>query len=179
MVGEIRDRETAEIAIQASLTGHLVFSTLHTNDAASAVTRLLDMGVEPFLISSSVLAMMAQRLVRVLCPTCRTPVTPSVETLRELGLTQEECLRQNGQFYKAVGCDACRDTGYRGRTGIYELLAMDDTIRALVMQQANAHTIKAAALQRGMRTLLQDGASKILRGRTTPEEVLRVTQESE
>jgi general secretion pathway protein E len=179
MVGEIRDRETAEIAIQASLTGHLVFSTLHTNDAASAVTRLLDMGVEPFLISSSVLAMMAQRLVRLLCPACRVPVTPSVETLRDLGLSQEECQKQEGQFYGASGCDACRGTGYRGRTGIYELLPIDDTIRSLVMQQANANTIKAAALQRGMRTLLQDGARKILQGRTTPEEVLRVTQESE
>jgi general secretion pathway protein E len=179
MVGEIRDRETAEIAIQASLTGHLVFSTLHTNDAASAVTRLLDMGVEPFLISSSVLAMMAQRLVRLLCVSCRAPITPDAETLRELGLTQEECLRQGGQFYGATGCDACRGTGYRGRTGIYELLVIDDTIRTLVMQQANANTIKAAALKRGMRTLLDDGARKILQGRTTPEEVLRVTQESE
>jgi general secretion pathway protein E len=179
MVGEIRDRETAEIAIQASLTGHLVFSTLHTNDAASAVTRLLDMGVEPFLISSSVLAMMAQRLVRLLCPACRVPLTPSEATLRELGLTQEECLRQGGQCYGANGCDACHGTGYRGRTGIYELLVMDDTIRPLVMQQANANTIKAAALQRGMRTLLHDGARKVLQGRTTPEEVLRVTQESD
>jgi general secretion pathway protein E len=179
MVGEIRDRETAEIAIQASLTGHLVFSTLHTNDAASAVTRLLDMGVEPFLISSSVLAMMAQRLVRVLCVSCRAPMTPDAETLRELGLTQEECVRQGGHFYGATGCDACRGTGYRGRTGIYELLIIDDTIRTLVMQQANANTIKSAALQRGMRTLLNDGARKILQGHTTPEEVLRVTQESE
>ena len=179
MVGEIRDRETAEIAIQASLTGHLVFSTLHTNDASSAVTRLLDMGVEPFLISSSVLAMMAQRLVRLLCPACRTPITPNAATLRELGLTPEECQKQDGQFYGASGCDACRGTGYRGRTGIYELLVMDDSIRTLVMQQANANTIKAAAVQRGMRTLLQDGARKILQGRTTPEEVLRVTQESE
>jgi general secretion pathway protein E len=179
MVGEIRDRETAEIAIQASLTGHLVFSTLHTNDAASAVTRLLDMGVEPFLISSSVLAMMAQRLVRLLCPACRVAITPSPETLRELGLTVEDYTRQGGQCYRAQGCSACHGTGYRGRTGIYELLVMDDSIRALIMQQANASTIKTAALQRGMRTLLQDGASKVLQGRTTAEEVLRVTQESE
>jgi general secretion pathway protein E len=179
MVGEIRDRETAEIAIQASLTGHLVFSTLHTNDAASAVTRLLDMGVEPFLISSSVLAMMAQRLVRLLCPACRTPVTPSAATLQELGLTPQACQEHGGQFYRANGCDACHDTGYRGRTGIYELLVMDESVRTLVMQQANANTIKAAALQRGMRTLLHDGARKVLQGRTTPEEVLRVTQESE
>jgi general secretion pathway protein E len=179
MVGEIRDRETAEIAIQASLTGHLVFSTLHTNDAASAVTRLLDMGVEPFLISSSVLAMMAQRLVRLLCPSCRAAITPSPETLRELGLTEADYVRQGGQCYCAQGCDACHGTGYRGRTGIYELLVMDDSIRTLVMQQANASTIKTAALQRGMRTLLQDGAWKVLQGHTTAEEVLRVTQESE
>jgi len=179
MVGEIRDRETAEIAIQASLTGHLVFSTLHTNDAASAVTRLLDMGVEPFLISSSVLAMMAQRLVRLLCPACRVAITPSPETLRELGLTAEDYARQGGQCYRAQGCKTCHGTGYRGRTGIYELLVMDDSIRALIMQQANASMIKTAALQRGMRTLLQDGAWKVLQGRTTAEEVLRVTQESE
>lgn len=179
MVGEIRDRETAEIAIQASLTGHLVFSTLHTNDAASAVTRLLDMGVEPFLISSSVLAMMAQRLVRLLCPACRVAITPSPETLRELGLTVEDYTRQGGQCYRAQGCSACHGTGYRGRTGIYELLAMDDAIRALIMQQANASTIKTAAVQRGMRTLLQDGAWKVMQGLTTAEEVLRVTQESE
>jgi general secretion pathway protein E len=179
MVGEIRDRETAEIAIQASLTGHLVFSTLHTNDASSAVTRLLDMGVEPFLISSSVLAMMAQRLVRILCPACREPTEPSPATLRELGLTADNSARPEGQFYQAKGCPACHGTGYRGRTGIYELLVIDDTVRALIMQQANANTIKAAAMQRGMRTLLQDGTSKILQGRTTAEEVLRVTQESE
>jgi general secretion pathway protein E len=179
MVGEIRDRETAEIAIQASLTGHLVFSTLHTNDAASAVTRLLDMGVEPFLISSSVLAMMAQRLVRLLCPACRESVQPDPETLRELGLTEEACAQPGGQFYRARGCDACHNTGYRGRTGIYELMVMDDTIRTLVMQQANANMIKATALQHGMRTLLQDGARKVLQGITTAAEVLRVTQESE
>jgi general secretion pathway protein E len=179
MVGEIRDRETAEIAIQASLTGHLVFSTLHTNDAASAVTRLLDMGVEAFLISSSVLAMMAQRLVRILCLTCREPCEPGPATLRELGLTPEDCARLGGQFYQAKGCAACHGTGYRGRTGIYELLVMDDTVRTMVMQQANANAIKATAVQRGMRTLLQDGARKVLQGRTTAEEVLRITQESE
>jgi general secretion pathway protein E len=179
MVGEIRDRETAEIAIQASLTGHLVFSTLHTNDAASAVTRLLDMGVESFLISSSVLAMMAQRLVRILCQDCREPVEPSLDTLRELGLTTETYARTGGQFYRAKGCPTCHGTGYRGRTGIYELLVMDDAVRALIMQQANANAIKAAAMERGMRTLLQDGVRKVLQGRTTAEEVLRVTQESE
>jgi general secretion pathway protein E len=179
MVGEIRDRETAEIAIQASLTGHLVLSTLHTNDAASAVTRLLDMGVEPFLISSSVLAMMAQRLIRLLCPSCREPVPPDPETLLELGITSDDCLQYGNQLYRPRGCDACHGTGYKGRTGAYELLVMDDTIRTLVMQHANASTIKAAALESGMRTLLEDGVRKVLNGETTASEVLRVTQESE
>jgi general secretion pathway protein E len=179
MVGEIRDRETAEIAIQASLTGHLVFSTLHTNDAASAVTRLLDMGIEPFLISSSVLAMMAQRLVRVICKACREPITPDAETLRNLGLAPDACAAQEGHLFRGRGCDACRNTGFRGRTGIYELLVIDDTVRTLVMQQANASMIKQAAMQRGMRTLLQDGSAKVLRGITTAEELLRVTQEND
>jgi general secretion pathway protein E len=179
MIGEIRDRETAEIAMQSSLTGHLVFSTLHTNDAASAVTRLLDMGIEPFLISSSVLAMMAQRLVRVLCPACREPVKPDADTLRELGLTMDDCLAVGGHLYHGRGCDRCRGTGYRGRMGIYELLPLDDTIRPLVMQQANASTIRSMAIERGMDTLLQDGAQKVLQGLTTAEELLRVTQESD
>jgi len=179
MVGEIRDRETAEIAIQSSLTGHLVFSTLHTNDAASAVTRLMDMGVEPFLISSSVLAMMAQRLVRLICTSCREPFEPDAETLAELGLTQAEVRQHGGQLFHGRGCEACRHTGYRGRTGIYEMLLIDDPVRNLVMQRENANTIKTTAVQRGMRTLLQAGARKVLAGRTTAEEVLRVTQESE
>jgi general secretion pathway protein E len=179
MVGEIRDRETAEIAIQASLTGHLVFSTLHTNDAASAVTRLLDMGIEPFLISSSVLAMMAQRLVRVICTACREPMTPDAETLRNLGLPPDACAAQDGHIFRGRGCDACRNTGFRGRSGIYELLVIDDSVRTLVMQQANANMIKQAAMQRGMRTLLQDGSNKVLRGITTAEELLRVTQEND
>ena len=178
MVGEIRDRETAEIAIQASLTGHLVLSTLHTNDAASAVTRLLDMGIEPFLISSSVLAMMAQRLVRVLCPECRQPGRPEDETLRELGL-EPAADAVDGEWFLSHGCDGCRGTGYRGRTGIYELLPVDDAIRRLVMQQANASMLRAAAIERGMRPLLQDGARKVLEGKTTAEEVLRVTQDND
>ncbi len=179
MVGEIRDHETAEIAIQSSLTGHLVFSTLHTNDAASAVTRLIDMGVEPFLISSSVLAMMAQRLVRIICLACREPFAPEAETLNELGLTQAEVLQHGGQFFHGRGCEACRHTGYRGRTGIYELMMIDDPVRNLIMQRANANMIKTTAIERGMHTLLQAGARKVLAGRTTAEEVLRVTQESE
>ncbi|GIX49504.1 MAG: type II secretion system protein GspE [Candidatus Tectimicrobiota bacterium] len=177
MVGEIRDRETAEIAMQASLTGHLVLSTLHTNDAASAITRLRDMGIESFLISSSVLAIMAQRLVRLLCRSCREPFRPDPELLQELGLSPQAC--HQVQFYRGRGCEACRGTGYRGRTGIYELLVIDDPIRALIMQNANAAMIKNAAVASGMRTLLHDGASKVLAGLTTPEEVLRVTQESE
>jgi general secretion pathway protein E len=179
MIGEIRDRETAEIAIQSSLTGHLVFSTLHTNDSASAVTRLLDMGVEPFLISSSVLAMMAQRLVRVLCRHCREPDEVNLDALKEIGITQEVFESHGGQLYRGRGCDACRGTGYRGRMGIYELLPIDDTIRPLIMQQANANTIKRVAIERGLKTLLQDGALKVLQGLTTAEELLRVTQESD
>jgi general secretion pathway protein E len=179
MVGEIRDRETAEIAIQASLTGHLVFSTLHTNDAPSAVTRLIDMGVEPFLISSSVLAMMAQRLVRLICPNCREPFVPTTEALSELGLTPADLAQHSGQFFHGRGCEACRHTGYRGRTAIYELLVLDDPVRDLIMQRANANMIKTTAVQRDMRTLLQNGARKVLEGRTTAEEILRVTQESE
>lgn len=179
MVGEIRDKETAEIAIQASLTGHLVFSTLHTNDAPSAVTRLIDMGVEPFLIASSVLSMMAQRLVRLICPACKEPFDPEEETLRELGLTPADLQRHAGHLFRGRGCEACRHTGYRGRTGIYELLVIDDPVRNLIMQRANANMIKTNSVGRGMRSLLQAGAQKVLQGRTTPEEILRVTQESE
>jgi general secretion pathway protein E len=179
MVGEIRDRETAEIAIQASLTGHLVFSTLHTNDAASAVTRLIDMGIEPFLIASSMLAMLAQRLVRLICPACRASTVPAQEIVRDLSRTAEIWIRDGGQFAQGAGCEVCNGTGYRGRTGIYELLPLDDTIRELIMQRANANTIKAAAVKAGMRTLLQNGSQKVLEGLTTAEEVLRVTQDGE
>ena len=137
------------------------------------------MGVEPFLISSSVLAMMAQRLVRLICTSCREPFEPDAETLAELGLTQAEVRQHGGQLFHGRGCEACRHTGYRGRTGIYEMLLIDDPVRNLVMQRENANTIKTTAVQRGMRTLLQAGARKVLAGRTTAEEVLRVTQESE
>ena len=178
MVGEIRDRETAEIAIQASLTGHLVFSTLHTNDAASAVTRLLDMGIEPFLISSSVLAILAQRLVRLICPACRAATVPAQEIVRDLSRTAEVWIRDGGQFARGAGCEACGGTGYRGRTGLYELLVVDDPIRDLIMHRANANMIKAVAIKAGMRTLLQSGSQKVLAGLTTAEEVLRVTQDS-
>jgi general secretion pathway protein E len=176
MVGEIRDLETAEIAIQAALTGHLVFSTLHTNDSFGAMTRLLDMGIEPFLVSSSVIAVMAQRLVRRVCNACREPYQPSREELEELGITPQRI--QGETIYRpGAGCPQCKRTGYRGRTGIHELLVVDDEIRALVMKQADAAAIRRAATARGMNTLREDGADKVVAGMTTVEEVLRVTQE--
>ncbi|WP_281173789.1 type II secretion system ATPase GspE [Deferrisoma camini] len=173
MVGEIRDAETAEIAIQASLTGHLVFSTLHTNDAAGAMTRLVEMGVEPFLVASSILAVLAQRLVRVLCPACREAYDPPPGALEELGLDPSFA----GPLYRPVGCPECRHTGYRGRTGIYELLSVDDAVRQLVMQRANSVSIKEAGRRGGMITLREDGARKVAAGITSAEEVLRVTQD--
>ena len=178
MVGEIRDRETAEIAIQASLTGHLVFSTVHTNDAASAITRLVDMGVEPFLVASSLMAVMAQRLVRRVCPQCREAYRPTAEELKEVGLTPEAVARAgNPTIYRAKGCDACGGTGYRGRTGIYELLLVDDDIRQLTLKNVDSSSIKKTGVQKGMLTLLDDGARKVLAGETTLAEVLSVTQE--
>ena len=177
MVGEIRDGETAEIAIHASLTGHLVFSTLHTNDAAGAVTRLLDMGIEPFLVASSVVAIIAQRLVRVLCSKCRQAYRPVATELAKLGFKTD-----GGRvvtFYRAAagGCSECLTTGYRGRTGIYEILLLDDELRAMILAKADANAIKALAVQHGMTTLREDGARKVLAGVTTTEEVLRVTTE--
>ena len=178
MVGEIRDKETAEMAIQASLTGHLVFSTLHTNDAAGAFARLTDMGVEPFLVASTVALSMAQRLVRRLCKECRQSYTPQPTELAELGLTVEDLARYStGTFYKPVGCDACLQVGYRGRTGIYELLEMEDELAHLVINRSDSGTIKKRALENGMRTLRDDGALKVLKGITSVEEVIRVTTE--
>lgn len=178
MVGEIRDGETAEIAIQASLTGHLVFSTLHTNDAASAVTRLVDMNVEPFLVSSSVIGMLAQRLVRRVCTACREPVVPTETELSQLGYTRERFLAETpGHVYRATGCQECLDSGYTGRTGIYELLMVDDEVRHLVMQNVDSNTLKKHAMKKGMTTLRDDGALKVMQGITTIEEVLRVTQD--
>lgn len=175
MVGEIRDIETVEIAIQASLTGHLVFSTLHTNDSPGAVTRLIDMGVEPFLISSSVLAIMAQRLVRRLCSHCKVPHQLSEAEIIELGLTPTEMTGE--QVFRASpdGCEECQQNGYRGRMGIHELLRIDDAVRNMIMQRADATQIRAAA--HGLKSLRYDGALKILQGLTSVEEVLRVTQE--
>jgi len=179
MVGEIRDKETAEIAIQASLTGHLVFSTVHTNDAAGAVTRLVDMGVEPFLVASSLTALLAQRLVRRVCPDCKEEYEPTDEELRELALSKQELKErfQVTRLYRAVGCAACNKNGYRGRTGIYELLVVDDDVRQLVLKNVDSTTIKKTAIQKGMATLLYDGAVKVASGETTVAEVLSVTQE--
>lgn len=176
MVGEIRDLETAEIAIHASLTGHLVFSTLHTNDASGAVTRMLNMGIEPYLVSSSVIAIIAQRLVRLMCPRCKESYRPEEESLREVGLNSGQLTR--GELYRGKGCSHCLNTGYRGRTGIYELLTMSEEMRELVLSRTEANTIKKRAVEEGMVTLKQDGAHKVLKGLTTIEEVLRVTQES-
>jgi general secretion pathway protein E len=175
MVGEIRDRETAEIAIQASLTGHLVLSTVHTNDAPGAVTRLVDMGVEPFLVSSTLCGVLAQRLVRNLCKECKTPYEPTAEEQIELKLDPRPGLT----FYKEVGCSRCLETGYRGRSGIYELLTIDDEIRALILKNVDAGTIRRAAAARGMKSLLNDGVRKVMAGHTTMEEVLRVAADEE
>jgi len=174
LVGEIRDTETAEISIHAALTGHLVFSTLHTNDAAGAITRLIDMGIEPFLVSSSVNAILAQRLVRMICPKCKEGYRPNARTIRELGISQEQ---GDVVLYKGRGCEACLQTGFRGRTGIFEFLVMDDALRGLMMQTSDAATLRKAAMERGMRTLREDGLRKIKAGITTVEEVLRVTGE--
>ncbi|MCO6431871.1 MAG: type II secretion system ATPase GspE [Deltaproteobacteria bacterium] len=177
MVGEIRDTETAEIAIQASLTGHLVFSTLHTNDSAGAVTRLLDMNVEPFLVSSSLLAVMAQRLIRRLCTHCRDSYEMSDEEIRELGLAPESIKSRKAFKAGTKECSACQNTRYVGRSGIHELLVIDDAIRALILQRVDSGTIKAQAMKRGFSTLRMDGARKVLAGITSVEEVLLATHE--
>jgi len=175
MVGEVRDIETARMAIQSSLTGHLVFSTLHTNDSAGAVSRLLDLGVEPYLVSSSLIAIIAQRLVRKVCPDCREPVEPSPHELRELGLG-EAVVNNGGKFFMGAGCERCFQTGYRGRTGIYEMMLIHEEIQNLIYKRESAGTIKRAALDAGLQTLRMDGARKVLAGVTTISEVLRVTQ---
>ncbi|MBW2146179.1 MAG: type II secretion system ATPase GspE [Deltaproteobacteria bacterium] len=175
LVGEIRDLETSEIAIQAALTGHLVFSTLHTNDAATAVTRLVDMGIEPFLVSSSVDALLAQRLIRVICQNCREPYKPSEELLAEIGISPLRASEE--KLFRGRGCPACLGTGYRGRTGIYELMVMTDHIRAMIMRNADSNEIKQEAIKEGMVTLREDGVRKFLDGITSVEEVIRVTQE--
>ena len=174
LVGEIRDKETAEIAVQSALTGHLVFSTLHTNDSASAITRLVDMGVEPFLISSSILAVVAQRLVRVLCEDCRRAYIPNPIYLKSIGFSPDRF--KEHKVFKAVGCENCFNTGYRGRLGIFEIMVLTERLKSLILKTFDSNRIKHEAVQQKMRTLRQDGMQKVLNGLTTVEEVLRVTQ---
>jgi len=180
MVGEIRDEETARIAVQAALTGHLVLSTLHTNDAAGAFTRLLDMGIEPYLVSSSVIGAAAQRLVRTLCPHCKAPYEPAPELLTRLGLNAEGGLSPKGYtFFRPVGCEECNDIGYRGRVGVFEILKVEEEIRQLITARAPGTAIKEAAIRLGMRTLQRDGIEKVILGITSVEEVLRVVHVDE
>ncbi len=173
LVGEIRDTETAEIAIQSSLTGHLVFSTLHTNDAASSVTRLIDMEMEPFLVSSSVIAIIAQRLIRILCPDCKEPYVPDDESLERVGIDKN--VLDNRKIFRNTGCPACMNTGYKGRTAIFEMMVLNDPLKKLILKTSDANTIKEKAVKYGMMTLMQAGARKVLEGITSIEEVYRVT----
>ena len=177
MVGEIRDLETAEIAIRAALTGHLVFSTLHTNDAPSAFTRLIDMGIEPFLVASSVEAVMAQRLVRTICKNCKTEQEVRPEYLRKVGFPEEHIGKS--PIYHGVGCEECRGLGYQGRTGIHEILILTEPLRNLILNRTSASAIAQLAMEQGMKTLRYDGWQKVLKGETTLEEVIRVTQTEE
>ena len=174
LVGETRDKETADNAIQASLTGHLVFSTIHTNDAATAFTRLVDMGIEPFLVASSLIAILAQRLVRRLCVDCKEIYQPTSQELKDVGL---DPLRFRGQLWRAVGCEECNSKGYAGRTGIYELLVVSDDIRHTVTSGGDAIAVKKKAIQKGLRTLRDDGLRKVMAGETSLDEILRVTQD--
>jgi type IV pilus assembly protein PilB len=176
MVGEMRDEETAEIGIQAALTGHLVFSTLHTNDASGAVTRMIDMGIEPYLVSSSVIGVLAQRLVRMICPDCKEEYAPTREELKDIGLPDEK-RGANTKFYRGKGCDKCMQTGYKGRMGIFELMIPDDGVRNLIIGKTPTEEIKKKMRASGMVMLKEDGIEKIRRGLTTVEEVLRVTEE--
>jgi type IV pilus assembly protein PilB len=172
LVGEIRDKETAEIAVQASLTGHLVFSTLHTNDAPSAITRLGDIGVQPFLIASSVIAIMAQRLVRLVCPKCKESYSPPESELVAAGITPEQAA--TATFMRGKGCKNCNGTGYRGRKGIFEMLTMNSKLREMTFTREPTQAIRKVSRQTGMRTLLQDGVFKALHGITTLEEVMSI-----
>lgn len=175
LIGEIRDLETAEIAIQSALTGHLVFSTLHTNDSASSITRLIDMGIEPFLVTSSVIAILAQRLIRVICPTCREAYEPSEESLRNIGLSLE--MIPERKLYRGKGCENCLQTGYKGRTGIFELMILNEELQNMILKTSDSNMIKQKAVENGMIVLRGDGAKKVLEGITTVAEVFRVTQQ--
>jgi type II secretory ATPase GspE/PulE/Tfp pilus assembly ATPase PilB-like protein len=174
MVGEIRDKDTAQIAIQAALTGHLVFSTLHTNDAPGAITRLLDMGLEPFLITSTVTGVLAQRLLRSLCPQCRAPYEATAEELAALRLTAGELTQP---LMKPVGCEACQGLGFKGRSGVFELLTMSEGLAPLILERASVADLRAKARAEGMRTLREHGIAKVLAGVTTVEEMIRETQD--
>jgi type II secretory ATPase GspE/PulE/Tfp pilus assembly ATPase PilB-like protein len=173
MVGEIRDLETAEISVHAALTGHLVFSTLHTNDAPGAITRLQDMGVEPYLIASVLSGVLAQRLVRRICQNCRIPDEPDPGDLLAIGVTNA----RGAKLYRGGGCEACRKTGYKGRVGIYELFTITEEIRSLILRKASTGEIRPVAVEQGMVTLREDAWAKARAGQTTVEEILRVTQE--
>ena len=177
LVGEMRDSETAQMGIQASLTGHLVFSTLHTNDAPGAVTRMVDMGVPSYLVASSVVAVVAQRLVRVVCSKCKQPYTPSEGVLREAGITHE--MAAAAAFMKGRGCNYCQGSGYRGRVGIFEMMLVDTKVRELIFEGASSQEIRKIAIAQGMATLYADGLRKVLNGVTTIEEVYRVAKRTE
>jgi type II secretory ATPase GspE/PulE/Tfp pilus assembly ATPase PilB-like protein len=172
LVGEIRDSETARIALEAALTGHLVLSTIHANDSAGAVTRLIDLGVEPFLVASALVATVAQRLIRLTCPNCAARYSPPMEELRALGV--EDLAAKGFEFRKGTGCEACNKTGYKGRTGVHELMEVSGAVQRLIMASASTQDIKAEAL-RGKRTLRDDGILRLREGLTTPEEILRMT----
>jgi type IV pilus assembly protein PilB len=173
LVGEIRDLETAEIAAQSALTGHLVFTTLHTNDAPSSIARLMDLGVEPFLVTATLEGIVAQRLVRKICEKCKTPFEPSEPQLIELGLTPEDI--KDKKFYYGRGCSNCNKTGYRGRTGIFEIMLFNDEIRDLIMSQASTSVLRTAAQKAGMRLLRDNGLAAIYDGVTTIDEVVKET----
>ena len=177
MVGEIRDTETAQIAIQSALTGQLVFSTVHTNSGPATITRLIDMGIEPFLVSSSIIGVLAQRLVRRICPDCRKSYKPHPEQLRELGIKEVSFRKLDRRFYRGDGCDNCRHTGYRGRIGIHELLVMSEGVKNTILESSDSDTIKKQGLKEKMITLRRDGVNKILYGLTTAEEILSITSE--
>ena len=175
LVGEVRDKEVADVAIQAALTGHLVFSTLHTNDAPSAITRLIDMGVKPFLVASAIQAVLAQRLVRVLCEECKQPDTePNKRLMRLCGLKMEDFGGKT--LYKAVGCAKCSGNGYRGRNGIHEMMIMNSEIRVLAFKRSPINQLRAACVASGMRNLLGAGKLMIMDGKCTPDEISRIAQ---
>ncbi len=174
MIGEVRDFETAQIAIQMSLTGHLVFSTLHTNDAAGGITRLMDIGIQPYLIASSIECFIAQRLVRMLCPSCKVPINLTQEMIRDFNLNQDQI---KTTVYEAKGCEACHMTGYSGRQAICEFLILNEELRSMIVKRCSANEIKEIAIKHGMKTLRGHGWEKVALGLTSPSEVLRLTED--